>query len=226
MSATLAATRRKVRLLMRDTNQQDYAIGSDSLDTIILRHALEVGGDTGLGEAWSTVATLSDTGSTDFAASLSSQQLARLHQLRIASTGGIITRVSDGYMENLREATTIAVGEPVYFVQIEGTTQGVTLRFWPRPTEAYTVEGLITLEPSQALADTTVLPLSDMQLRIVELSSAAEGLASLVEEELAKIGMSQSVVPLWERSAERLRKEEKWRRATQKRQGHLPPRVV
>ena len=224
MSATLAATRRGVRLLLRDNDSRNFAVPTDAVDRAILRHALEVGEDTGLGEAWATVATLSDSGSTDFALSLSSQQLSAVSSLRLASNGSLLTRVSDGEMSTLRDGS-IGTGEPQYFQLFEGITQGVTLRLYPRPTAADTVEALIKFDPSQAVADATVLPLSDMQLRAVELGAAAELLASLPPEVAGRIGTSQVVVSVWQESAMRLRRLERERRGRQRRASHVAPAI-
>lgn len=225
MSATLATIRRNVRLLLRDTDSRDYAVRSDEMDRTILRHALEVGEDTGLGEAWATVATLSDSGSTDFALALSSQQLSNVRHLRLVSSGESLVRLDDAAMEEVRSGATIGTGIPEFYTLIEGTTQGVTLRLYPRPVAADTVEALIRFDPSQAVADATVIPLSDVQLRAVELGAAAELLASLTPEAAGKIGTSQVVVPVWQQSAERMRRDEKERRARQKRSAFVAPAV-
>lgn len=225
MSATLAATRRAVRLLLRDTDARDYAVPSDEMDRAILRHALEIGEDTGLGEAWATVATLSDSGSTDFAMSLSSSQLSNVRLLRLASSAAALERVTDEQMESFRASVPVGTGEPSTYTLIEGTTQGVTLRLYPRPIAADTVEALIRFDPSQTVADATVIPLADLQLRAAELGAAAELLASLPPETQGKLGVSNVVVPVWQQAAERMRRDEKERRARQKRSAFVSPAV-
>lgn len=196
MSSTLGEVRKSVRYVTQDTDPDDYVHRDRWLNERGLRRATEIGVRAGLGEAWSASAlTLnSSTSPPDFSFS-ASVQYATIKDLRLASSGRLLRRTTFQVIERLRDSDTTSTGEPDLYALVEGATQVVSARIYPRPDATYAVDALISSLPAWTPgSDATVIPFSTLLLAALVDIVAADALEAAPEARADRLA-SRAAVP-------------------------------
>jgi hypothetical protein len=210
MAGTLLSVRDRVRWLINDRNQSEYVISSPRLDRLIadrLNHIAEL---VGYGLEWATAAVTLAANTFDYSLP-SSIQYHQIVDVVLNSRGWQLVRRGIEELNALRGVATPATGDPTDYALFEGLTQLVTIRLYPTPASADTLNLLRSRIPIAVSADADVVSFSDNLLRALEKDVALNVLALLGDEELKQLGVSRNVIPLWSRDLERAIKAERVR---------------
>lgn len=215
MSKTLANTRKAVRELLRDTNPQNYSIPTLEMNDAIQRRVHALAGELRLGVAYSTPITLV-SGTSDYTLSATTNEYHGIFQLILVSQNWEIQKVTPLKMEQFRQGTTDAAGDPYVYTLLEDAGQDVLVRFYPTPNKADTVSTLLSTIP-QTFVDATEIPFDNNAIAALEYDCAVElGM---------RAGISPDLIMQYSASASHSKYWSKVRVGRQRRVGNVMPRT-
>lgn len=207
MSETLSTARINVRYMLNDVEPSNFAVSSMTLDRIILNKSVELGARVGTGLVWTASGVTLTVGSlSDYSLEDGAVQFERIVAGRINATGATMERVSFALINAAREGliSTASQADPTQFALWEDATQVVKMRVDTVPSTARTIDFMRSTLPLRTVADSTLLPFSNLMLVAVEKAAAVEAAAALPEEELARLRLGARVIGEWQQDVERI----------------------
>lgn len=203
MSATLAATRRRVQNLIGDRNPDRRSVNSIRLDEIIEKNVHLIAGRIILPREPVTTGVTLVAGTYDYSLTGEIALVSRV----VDNTRGdeLIFLDFDELNRRFEQDTSDPVesGTTGFWTTWEDSSQVTRLRIAPTPSAAGTLRVYHAVEPAalNVNTETTAIPFPRMLLRGLEAMCAAEAASLLSEDELAILKLSPGVVGIWNSQA-------------------------
>jgi hypothetical protein len=200
---------RRVRALTMDTRQSDYVSDPD-----VVGFAL----DRALGATFSRLSTPPTlvaalltlvANDYDYALSAAYSDIDAFNGFRLVSTGRPIEKVDLPTWQLYRTGNPIDTGDPKVIAFSEGTAGVETAYLWPTPWQADTVEGLVSVGYGAGNPDfnasgaemwdsaSVSYQFPGQSQRAVVYHAAAELIAGMGDEKIAKLGLNAGVAKLY-----------------------------
>lgn len=210
MSATRSVTEANIRLLIDDSNPDDYAISSVRLHQVVQGEMQLIGSRMALPmEAVTSVSLVA--GTYDYTLT---GIVADVRQVMLDSNGRALDPLTLEEMNrNYYQDTTPGTGRgtPRYYALYETSAQLSRMRVAPTPNASDTLKLYHGLIPAALSADSSTIPFSAPLLRVLERSAAAECVAMMSPEDRAKRMIGIESLTLWREMAEQGFRDENWR---------------
>lgn len=207
MADTLANVRGRVRYEIDDLKPSAYTVSTFRLNTIISRNSSLLGGKLIRSpEATPYVAVSLTQGTYDYRVGTATEEHAAIRQVIRLSDGYVLEPTSLEYLvEQYRQDSSSAAGQgkPAFYAVWEDMTAGsggstTRMRVAPTPDATETTLRAYRAEVVYAVtADTDYLPFGTEALRIVELMSAVDAVASMPPDERAQRKIDASIIAVW-----------------------------
>ncbi len=203
MGQTLAVTRRNTRLLLGDMDPNNYVCSTPRLNRMIVNACNRLASDAGLGmQRVPNFATLA-AGAYEVALAVNYQNVG---ELMLNEYRRPLMKVDPDAIDMMRVVTLPgrpSQGPTVFYCIMEQPDQTGLLRVHPIVPDGatYTYTAQLTPFPTEPTADTGLIQFEQPLLRALETEVAMEVLAGASQEDMARLNLSATLIPVWQQYA-------------------------